>query len=345
MLVIEGIDEVPASASLTRGVVVSQDRATTAFNRVLTIPDGYYEFTEPVSGVSFGFWEPINESTRELGPDAYLFTVNWARNQNLDMVAELLTDRDHMLEQMDLLVQRPSEPGYNDLYVWNVILHSLPGNWEDGPASFEFLEVAGQGLWLADLILSDMPREDADLNAILAVLAEYQLVLAPDADTFAQLRFLLDHTGVIDLPRLTSWQSRNDRSVKERQTIICEYLLPTGMTSSIRSGETVDVLRVKEPANTIQEARLEILLQREAILANKWRASASMLLDASWGPLTTVVRDNRYWRVLSVSHRWPAGTAADTTELQLRGLASDRNPQDALPVADFAAEIDEFLYD
>ena len=62
MLIIEGIDEVPASASLTRGVVVSQDRATTAFNRVITIPDGYYEFTESESGTSFGVWEPINES-------------------------------------------------------------------------------------------------------------------------------------------------------------------------------------------------------------------------------------------------------------------------------------------
>ena len=49
------------------------------------------------------------------------------------------------------------------------------------------------------MIIADLPAEVQDFNAVLKVLAEYQLVTAPGGDP-TKLAFMLDDTDVVALP-------------------------------------------------------------------------------------------------------------------------------------------------
>ena len=105
--------------------------------------------------------------------------------------------------------------------------------------------------------------------------------------------------------------------------ISCQYVQPGQELGSLTlpEGATGEVFHVRQPANSRQEAELEITLQRAKLNAFRFRASASVALDYSlWPPdrvrLPEVDRD---WQIIGVTHQWPSGNNPEVTELRLQG--------------------------
>ena len=316
LLKISGVEEFATSATLTLGSTISQDKAVLTFNHLVPLPTGPVDLIIVIGDeeTTAGMWELLVENKNEQGSEVWRHTLQMGRASQPEATAEKLSDPDYLKSEIARLI-KPE----NKLYEWNRLLLFLPGNPNSPEAAGPDLDA---GTWLAEMIIADLPAEVQDFNAVLKVLSEYQLVTAPGGDP-TKLAFMLDDTNIVELPdTLRNWRSANNHGIKEDQQIVCDYINSLGTIQQYKEGSSSNPLYVEKPANSIIEATLETKLQREILFANKWRATALMDLAPAWQPLTTIARDDRMWRVLTVNHRWPGGTTAPTTELQVRGLMS-----------------------
>ena len=319
MLTVSGREDIrPVTGNLTLGCLVTQDRASITYRGRPELDEDTYTL-ESDQG-AFGVWAPITENYDESVNET---VVQFGRGEITQTLADLICRYAYLETQMGRLIRGPrADGGNNELYQWNALLARLPGNWGNAPLTQGYLALAEKGVWLARTIAADLPKEDANLNNVLAVLADYQLVLDPRPDNFGHLAFLLEDAEAKEAPKLMAWRDTNNREIKADQMIACDHLLPGGGTDTVETGSEGQLLRVKEPANSFQEAHLEIELQRTKLTLDKYRATATTDMDVSWLPLDTFSYQNRVWQVLAVTHKWPLSfsNAPFTTEFTLRGL-------------------------
>ena len=216
-----------------------------------------------------------------------------------------------------------AEPDSNALGVWNSLLLGGP---KAGPVhdALAAVALANSGRRLMEIILEDL-TDETRLNEVVNVLADYQFCLDPAPDNFGDLAFLLergDDPRAIEL--IADWSDEEDEIDPATQPIGCAYLdLPMGESILIRPEARAGLpppIFVEHPANSRAEAELEIALQRAKFAAEHLTGGASVPLDTTIMPLHTVSAFHQVWKVTRVTHRWPEGSAAETTELQLRAV-------------------------
>ena len=296
-------------------------------------------------------WTQVTRWSRQTVP---------ATGEGRRRLADLLKKQEHMLAQAkrltravadqsiinalltsDLspatLVQQAiaAEPDSNALGVWNSLLLGGP---KAGPVhdALAAVALANEGRLLMNLILADLTNAKR-LNEVVRVLADYQLCLDPAPANFGDLAFLLERGDPVALEQIADWSDDEDELDPATQPISCVYIDPApvvfvgNLPRLSDAGQSVLTLPeptptslpplfVEEPANSRAEAELEIALQRAHLTAEHLTAGASVPLDPTIKPLDTVSAEGKVWKVTRVTHRWPAGTAPETTELQLRAI-------------------------
>lgn len=358
-VIISTVDRSPASATAILNTSVQQHRATTTWDSAVEVPREpaewtYRPFGDDAEEISLGTWVPARTNRAREGqePDApegvQTYVTHWSREttpqagQGERRLTQLLGNRAHMLAQAKRLTRftgedlvGPDAPldftllpglGTNVLGQWNYILR----NQARGAPTHDFTSLAAfldSGELLMDLILEDLSDAD-DLNQMVQVLAEYQLVLDPYPANFGDLAFLLDAGDATELKQIADWSEEEQEDVDPAtQPISCRYLpegermpgpLPTLVIPDASAGSPP--LPVREPADNRAEAELEIALQRARLTAEHLTAGASVLINPSIKPLDALTAYGRTWKVMRVTHRWPAGSAPEMTELQLRAI-------------------------
>lgn len=333
----------PEAVEVTLNSNVRQWRAQTSWDRVVEVPKVQAQFTAMVGDAEYdlGLWTPDSystddEKTLDMAADdeEFVQTTHWKRvgRAESEIVTKLLST-EHIIAELNRLA---GEVGAGD----------IRRNTSDDPNAFEVaIAAAGNELnaWAAILepnatldeinsalpvsriILEDLPMDSVDLNQVVQTLAGYQLALDPAVGApLGQLRFLLatpERREVV--PPFSEFRVDGDFTTPETRRISCRYIDDNQQMMTLLEGSTDEIKPVEQPANSLEEARLEIRLQRHQLVADHVIAAAVTDFDPDWKPLTAFARKGSVWLVLRVTHRIPRGNSPQTTELQLRRIGAD----------------------
>lgn len=346
-ITVSTLDVFPEYVEVVLATSVRQWRATTAWDRTVAVPNRQAEFVATAADgtVHFlGMWLPQRNITTDQRFDAGSTPANqefvqrtlWARMDSTnDMdIARQLTDPDHLAVEIarlavdiqvgDLRTNSEDDPDAfensvrsagNALNVWSVILEPTLT-----------LDQLNSALPVTRVIAADMPLDSTDRNEIVEVLADYQLVLDPTVGAKpGTLAFLLDVNPTRDaIPPFAEFTIEEDYIDSATQMITCRYVTEDQSIAELVLGDAGIPLHVEKPANSVNEARLEIELQREKLRTDHRVAGALTAFDPSWAPLTTFNHKGRVWQALRVTHRIPSGDSPQTTEIQLRDVGPAR---------------------
>ena len=317
---------------------LGQDRMTTAWAQLVAPPSSVTaRDTEQAAGEigAYGIWQPVKTQRVQQGPEVWTQTTTWERPQAAQRLLSLVTEPGYLSGQVTRLTAlgfrlnpyaftgwEVDEDATNDLGRWNLLLAPVPGNWGRVILDTDFIasDVATalkDGRWLAEIIESELLSAETSAE-VVQVLAGYQLVISQTG----QLSFLGDRTGGRRDLVFSTWSEEEEARDAASLPIKCAYLRPGETNGEIvrPRGATGVPFLVREPANTIWEAELEIALQRAQLEQGRVRAAGSLGLDRSLAPLNWVRKEGetQEWQILSVSHKWPPGAGAEVSELRLR---------------------------
>ena len=173
-------------------------------------------------------------------------------------------------------------------------------------------EMPDPGQSFADLLLSDLPDAPAGDDDYAAVLAEYQIGVRHGVRP--QLVSLVSADAAVWTPPddPLGWVREDKFNRAESVQITCRYQTRQGSVASYTQGEDVPALLVAEPAASLAEAWLEIVLQRLQLLANSKRGSLTALLDPHVVPGMAVSVEGDAWLVARVRHQIARGSVPRT---------------------------------
>lgn len=333
-----------SSGSVTLQSSLGQDRLTAMWPMLVDLPSEVEarDSNQPMDeDPIYGKWVPVRRRRIRHAPGVWSFTGIFSRQVVQDTLLATLTDEDYLqselarLTKFNAVLDDTSPVGWvvdldqtNDLGRWNLTLASLPGNWggdifEADIARGDVITEVSSGAWVASEIASEL-LEVRTLQDCIKVLAGYQLAVN---SATGRLSFMNDTRGVVRSFIPSTWNDEDEVEDHSRNTISCQYVQPgqdLGIVSNTQGGTGPDLV-VREPANSRQEALLEIDLQRVRLRAERYRASMAVPLNYTLSPLDLlkVPEVDRTWQVLAVTHRYPSGSSApELTEAKLRGLSA-----------------------